>query len=283
MSLRLGPLGNLRTITPLTGIDMSPERFGGVHTSLSGRRTVDHMGARRKFDMSWSHFPEKAEFRWLQALYYRHIPGPLRLLFGEMQPNRLSREAASMRQDSGDLGPRSEAGVLDPSTAWPDEVDPPGRSITWKRWDEGDTLHLDRGTPAPVLPGETVTGSLWVRSVAADRVYLSAEHYDGTDYPSHVDGDTVALTADEWQRVTVTTTPDEDASHNALGVRLSLAVDTLDADTPELTIAAAQLETSDEAGEWHQGGGAPLVAVDEMKIESLHAPLMKPSLTLVEL
>lgn len=282
----LGPLGNLRKITPLTNIDLSPTRYGGVHTALSGRRTVDYLGARETYQLAWRMLPPAGELAWLEALYHRHVPGPLRLLIGPQRPNRLSRAVAALGYGGRDLaGIDVTDGVVAPSPLWPAEADPAGVSLSWRGWNSGDGMAFGPDEPVPVLPGETVTASVWVRSAAADQVRLRAALLTApTTVGDTVTGAVTTLAPDTWTRLSVTTTPDVDApGHTIVAVLPALEATARVADTAELLVAAAQVEAGDTAGLWHLGGGAPLVAVDTLSTVSPWAPLTRPTMTLLEL
>ncbi len=280
MPLHLGPLGGLQPINPLTDIDTTSTRVGGIHTSLSGRRTVDYLGNRATYKMQWPHLtPDELAF--LEALHHRHVPGPLRLVPGGLKRNRLSRDAASLRYNGASSSAvTATAGTGGASAPWPTEAPPPGQSLSWTGWAAGNALRWDRDHPPPVLAGETVTATAYVRTpTAGDAVRLVLDYYSADGWGGSQQGPVVTLDADTWTRLTVTTTPP--AGTWAVGP--AIVTDTRASTSAELLVAAAQVEAGDIASPWQQGGGAPLVAVDQMPTTSLYAPYTKPELTLVEL
>lgn len=278
--MHLGPLGTLRRIHPLAHVSIKPERFGGVHTSLSGRRTVDYLGSASGWELV---FPPRApsdESAWIEACYYRHVPGPLRLLLDGLHTNRLSRSAASLGFGGRDMsGVALSAGTYAPGSGWPSATFPVGVPLQWSGWGVGDTLTLDKGQPAPVLPGETVTGSLWVHTLAYHTVHVALSHVTASGATATTNGPDTTIVPDQWTRLPVTATPPADV----IGAYPSLVVDAADGSTHELTVTAAQLELGDTATDWQQGGGAPLVSATEMETTAPHVPLSQTSLTLLEL
>ncbi|WP_157405132.1 hypothetical protein [Actinopolyspora halophila] len=280
MPMFLGPLGGLQQITPLRDIDTDVSRVGGTHTALSGRRTVDYLGTTRTHTLAWK--PLKPdELAFLEALQDRHIRGPLRLVWpAEQRRNRLSRSAASAGRGGWDLS-RIEAtgGSLSGASTWPADAPPLGRGLTWSSAEAGHALRLDRSHPAPVLDGETVTASIYVRSATADEVLLGLNHWTESGYDGASTGSTVTLTPDTWQRLTLTTTPGSGVWATSPAVQV---MSTVNASTT-LAVAATQLETGDTASAWQQGGGAPVVAVDTMPTTSPYSPYSTPELTLMEL
>lgn len=278
----LGPLGELRHIAPLAGVKQKTARFGGVHTSLTGRRTVDYLGSARQWELAFKPQPPTDDLAWLRALASRHVPGPLRLLLGETQPNRLSVSAASLGFGGDDMSEvEVSAGFTTPGSGWPAQAWPAGVPLQWGGWNVGDTLSLDSGRPAPILPGETVTSYVWARAQHYHTVHIMVTHTTRTGTPTNASGPDTTLVPDTWTRLAVSTTPDA----TVIGAYPSIVTDGVDAgaSTPEVTLAAAQVEPGDTATDWTQGGGAPLVAVDERETTLIYSPLSQPSMTLLEL
>lgn len=277
--MHLGPLGGLVEIHPLTGVSTPSKRTGGVHTSISGRRTVDYTGNLAEFTLEWKHrTPDEMVF--LEAIHHRHIRGPLRFLMGSMKPNRLSRSAASLAYGGRDKhGVTLTAGTSKRSTLWPSAAPPAGDSLVWSNWAVGDALQLDRNQPVPVLPGETVTASVYVRSAYADAVRLDLDHYGASGYSGSTAGTAVTLTANTWTRLTITATPTSDVWAVSPSITPTVKANT----ASDLTLAAAQAEATSTASAWTLGGGALVVAVDQLPTESLYAPFTDAKLTLLEI
>lgn len=277
MPLYLGPLGGLVQIHPLTDIEIEPERFGGTHTAITGRRTVDYLGSADSFTLKWRH-QTPAQMRFLQAIHRRHIVGPLRFVLGDLSPNRLSRSAASLAFGGRDMsGVELVTGYASPSTLYPSAAGTPGVSLLWSGWTTA-AMNFDYDRPVPVAPGETLTFSVWVMSPAGDDVVFGVNHHGATgDLGTPTSNPAVTLAANTWTRLSITVSP------GAATWGLSGALQIMTArGAAELYLAAAQIEVGSTAGEWHLGGGAPLVSVDSVTIASPYGHFSDPELTLLE-
>ncbi|MER7077917.1 hypothetical protein SAMN02982929_07240 [Saccharopolyspora kobensis] len=277
MPLYLGPLGGLVQIHPLTDIDIDPQRFGGTHTAITGRRTVDYLGSADSYTLRWRH-RTPSEMRFLHAIHRRHIPGPLRLILGDLMPNRLSRSAASLGFGGRDMsGIELMTGFATPSTLYPSAAGVPGLSLLWSGWTTA-AMSLDYNSPAPVFPGETVTASVWVMSPAGDDAVFGVNHHGATgDLNTPTANPVVTLAANTWTRLSITLTPG--ATTWGLSGALQLMTNR---GAAELYMAAAQIEVGAVAGDWNPGGGAPVVAVDSMTLPSPYGHFTDPELTLLE-
>ncbi|MER7076639.1 hypothetical protein SAMN02982929_05299 [Saccharopolyspora kobensis] len=279
MPLHLGPLGALHTMrSPRVDIPIEYPRQGGVHTALSGATTVDYLGARGKFEFKWAHLPE-ADAEYLLALRDRHVRGPLRFVLDGWRRNRLGRSAASLGYGGRDLdGVAVTSGMLGPARQWPLQAPPAGLGLQWSGYTAGSVLRLDRGRPAPMLPGETLTCSVWVWGSHTETVRLDADHYGASGYTSTTTGPALALVAGQWQRLTLTVP----AAAAVWAVSPSVtAVDRASADST-IVLAAAQVEPGSSASAWSLGGGAPAVAVDEVPLAIPRAGYLDPELHLME-
>lgn len=275
----LGPLGGLTQIHPLTEIETTSTREGGTHTPLSGRKVVDYLGNRAQFKMKFRR-QTSDEMAFLEALHHRHIRGPLRLVLDSLKKNRLSRSAASVGFAGRDThGVQLTAGSIGASDLWPSEAPPAGQSLKWIGSGDGDAVRFDRNDSAPVLPGESLNGSLYVRSGFADTVRLVLDENQGDSYSGSVSGPDTTLTANTWTRLDVPYTQ----SGGTVGVSLALLLVTKADASSEPLIAAPQVETGDTATAWQLGGGAPIVSVGQMPTSSPYVPLTIPELTLMEL
>lgn len=278
MPLYLGPLGGLVQIHPLTDIGIDPQRFGGTHTAITGRRTVDYLGSADSYTLRWRH-QTPSEMRFLHAIHRRHIPGPLRLVLGDVMPNRLSRSAASLAYGGRDLsGVELVSGFATPSALYPSSAGVPGVSMLWSGWSLPAALSLDYGRPVPVFPGETLTASVWVMSPAGDDVVFGVNHHGATgDLGTPTANPVVTLAANTWTRLSITVSP----GSTTWGLSVALQVMT-NRGVAELYLAAAQVEAASTAGEWNPGGGAPVVAVDSMPMTSPYGHFTDPELSLLE-
>lgn len=278
MPLYLGPLGGLVQIHPLTDIEIDPQRFGGTHTAITGRRTVDYLGSADSYTLRWRH-RAPSDMRFLHALHRRHITGPLRLILGGLMPNRLSRSAASLAYGGRDMhGVTLTGGFATPSTSYPSAAGTPGTALLWTGWATTNAIRLDTGQPAPVFPGETLTASVWVMSPAGDDVVFGVNHYGaGGDLGTSTANAAVTLVANTWTRLSLTVTP----GSTVWGLSPAVQINTKKG-VAELHLAAAQVEAGSSAGDWNPGGGAPVVAVDSMPVTSPHGDYSNPELNLLE-
>jgi len=278
MALHLGPLGRLVTLrAPRPEIEIEQPRQGGTHVALSGARTVDYLGSRGKYAFAWRWISD-GERDYLEALRDRHIAGPLRFVLDGWRRNRLSRSAASTGYGGRDLsGVTVTAGTIAPSRSWPDGVGLPGLSLSWSGWGAGAAVRLDRAHPVPVLPGESLACSVWVRSPQPVTLRLVADHYTAEGYTDATTTPDVTLTADTWQQLTATVAPDP----GVWGVSLAIVPGATPKPAP-LLIAAAQVEAAMFPTSWSPGGGAPVVMVDDLPVTAARAGYTHTTLTLLE-
>lgn len=277
MPLYLGPLGGLVQIHPLTDIEIDPQRFGGTHTAITGRRTVDYLGSADSYTLKWRH-QTPSQMRFLHAIHRRHIVGPLRFILGDLVPNRLSRSAASLAYGGRDMsGIELVTGFASPSALYPTAAGTPGVSLLWSGWTTA-AMNLDYTRPVPVFPGETLTASVWVMSPAGDDVVFGVNHHGATgDLGTPTSNPVVTLVANTWTRLSIPVTP----GVTTWGLSGALQIMT-NRGADELYMAAAQVELGATAGDWNPGGGAPLVAVDTMPFTSPYGHFSDPELTLLE-
>lgn len=278
MPLFLGPLGRLaRLRAPRPDIRIEYPRQGGTHVALSGARTVDYLGSRGQFEFSWKWLGDD-ERDYLEALRDRHIRGPLRFVLTGWRRNRLSRSAAALGYGGRDSsGVSLTAGTTAPSPDWPDPVPLAGTALVWSGWAPDSELRLDHPHPVPVLPGEAVTGSVWVRSPHAVAVQLAADHHTADGVTAATEAAPVTLTPGTWRQLTVTVPP----TGGLWGVSLRITPTSTPAAT-SLLLAAAQAEPGDTATGWSPGGGAPVVMVDELPLTAARRGFTHPTLTLLE-
>ena len=280
MAMYLGPLGGLREINPLHDFPMSSQRFGGVHESITGRRTVDVLGHRATVQLRWvKRNQEDMEF--LEAIHHRLVPGPLRLVFPtEFRKNRLSRSAASAGYGSRDVsGVDATGGELDGPGDWQPDGGIAGQGLTWTGFAAGNGVRFDRNEMVPVVPGESLSASVWVKSSAADGLQLVVDHYDSAGaYVTGTAGTATTLVAGTWTRLQVTATPGAGIAGLVPGVYSPTL-----AAQGTVTIGGAQVELGTAVTAWTRGGGALVVAADQMNEQALWSPYTNPELTLLEL
>lgn len=271
----LGPEGDLRPLPPPDiPVRIRDVVYGGVHQALSGARTMDVTGVRAEVQMTWTYL-ELEDWRWLQMLYTRYIPGPLRLI-NPLTVNRLSHLAAS-----ADARPERFAGVTVTGGSWvrqwdwPTEAGPGAQCLHWIGRPQGQIsrIDFDRGKQTPVLPGETVTCSVYLKADEPTTTFMAIDWYDrdGTMIgSSDVESADVAT---EWQRFSMTRTAPSDA---VCGV-FALGGD----DGVSLYVAAPQFQ-SGELTNWEPGGGSLVVLMTDLESQSPRYPLMDCTATLLE-
>lgn len=269
----LGPTGDLRgLVSPDNGVERTVDRYGGVHQSLSGARTMDITGHRATYKLEIPAVTPD-ESRFLEALHYRTVPGPYRLI-DPMSRNRLSRDAAILKPFTRDVtttsgsllrsavgGPTAQAGV-------------PVSGSVWSSYTLGASLTLP---PVPVLAGETLAISLWLATASGDTpvtLTLNAAVTNATGAAIET-GQMTVTAADHWDR-SASTLPMPD---QAAQMQLSL---TPTSGTSDLWIAAAQIEAATTPGVWDLGGGAPMVLLDQLERSSTIYPLNDLTVTLLE-
>jgi hypothetical protein len=270
----LGPAGDLRALEcPEPNIQVSDVRYGGVHQGLGGGRVIDVTGIKSEYVFEWD-FLTAEEYRWLKALHTRHIPGPHRLI-NPMIRNRLTVAASSCDAASARYpGVEITSGAWSWSRDWPSGVDGPGvRSLSHTGRASGAVLRFDRKKRVTLFPGETVTGSAYIKGASAFDASITIDWYDVDGVFMSATNQSISLTT-SWARYSVTGTAPEGA------VTAVLAVWSMD--TASYKIAAPQFESGTTATEWEQGGGAPLVVIDQLTTTTPRFPYLDCSLTLME-
>lgn len=270
----LGPPGDLRElVTPETGISITEVRYGGVHQSLNGSRAMDVTGVKTDVTLTFEYL-EEDDYRWLQALHTRHIPGSHRLI-NPLRKNRLSMYAASCNATpSRRPGLTFSAGLGDWVNDWPTAAGPGRRSTLWSSRTASSEALFDNGRPASVVPGDVVTFSVYVKGASAVSAILEIDWFD--QYNTEVATSTtepISVTT-SWQRFSITRT----APAGAYMGRAQLSA----VATTDMYLAAAQWEAGATATAWDQGGGELEVLIDQMPANSPRYPLMNCSMTLLE-
>ncbi|MBM7771721.1 hypothetical protein JOD54_001925 [Actinokineospora baliensis] len=252
MGFHLGRLGALRALPSPSlggGPDATATRIGGVHRSLGGRVTVDRVAVKRAWSLTWPYLDPDSH-AYLDALYLGLVDGPLWLLDGERR-NRLSPQVAATG-----AGTRTTAGFTPTAGTllWtPTVPSAPLRlagGLDWTPPTVGGSLAGDR---VPLVGGEPVTASAWVRAGVTTRVRL--ELYDTDDSPiGHVDSPPSTPGADQRLVVSLIAT-------SAAAARMALLVEANPSSAHVLT-TAWQLEPAPAPTAWVPGGGAAEVVLD---------------------
>lgn len=271
----LGPAGFLRPLVcPEINIDVTTERYGGVFQALSGARSMDVTGHRRKYSMEFK-WMDQEEYAWLNALHLRQLPGPFRLL-DPLQKNRLSVESSLAKWGGGmSQGATLTAGVMTQVWDWPSAVSPGfGLSSKWTNRSGTATLRFDTKHKTTVIAGESITASIYLKTNVGFTPNFVVDWWDRT---VQIGSTSVlgAVTTTSWQRFTITATVPANAT------RAVVALYTTNT-TAELYVAAPQFEASASATDWEIGGAAPVVFVDQMPAVSPRFPLRNATVTLLE-
>ncbi|MEV7548151.1 hypothetical protein AB0N89_00840 [Amycolatopsis sp. NPDC089917] len=254
----LGPLGGLRALpSPSLGgpPEMVPVRFGGLHRSLTGRPTLDRLGVRRTWTLSWPYLD--AELKgWLSLLHNGLVPGPLWLI-DPAEPNRLPVQVAT----AGGVE-RAAGGIATAvgGVAWrqaplvpPGTPAPAGSSaLLWVVPSGGGSLSAVE--PVPVLPGETVTFTASVAATVA--VSLAAFVLDSAGAVRTTVQGTASVPGSGGTRMSLTVP----ASDGAAAVRPALAREL----PGVVTTSAWSITTGTEVPPWTAGGGAAVVLLDSL-------------------
>lgn len=271
----IGPAGDLRALVcPEINLAVSDVRYGGVHQAISGARIMDVTGTKQDISLAFT-FLDETDYRWLQALQTRHIPGPHRLI-NPLRKNRLTVQAASINPTASNRpGVKLSAGTWDWVNDWPTAAGFGMRAMRWSGRTASSTLKFDAVQGTTIFPLEQITGSVYIKGDSAIASgSLTIDYYDRYGvFLSSATPEAASVTT-SWARYTITRTAPTNAATAVLGVTATA--------TTTMRLAAAQLEPGSSASAWDQGGGAPLVLVDQLPSTSPRFPLMNCSVTLLE-
>jgi hypothetical protein len=271
----LGPLGDLRALqSPDVSMDISTVRFGAIHQSLSGARTLDVTGIKQTVVLTFSHL-EEVDYRWLEALHTRHIPAPHRLI-NPLKKNRLSLMSSKM-----DYTPSYRAGVSLvgglwdwAATEWPTAAGNGSRSLRWYNRTGTPVMTFDPGRPFSVIPLETYSASVYAKADTAQTATLRIDWFDKTSVILSSVSTAVNI-GPTWSRIQRVSS----APTGAVSGKLTLTVATA---TGNVYVAAPQVEVAPAPTAWDLGGGEIQVLIDQMPTTSPRYPLYNASITLLE-
>lgn len=269
----LGPPGDLRAlICPERDIDVTELRFGGMHQSLGGARTMDVTGIKAQYTFNWQYL-DQSDYLWLRALHTRLITGPHRMI-DPLKKNRLS-----MSTSDGDIYPAKwpshtiTGGLL---TRFPDY--PTGvlgqYSVRWSDRPASSVMALDNVKRTDVFPLEAVTVSAYLKGASAVTVGMYIGWYDNTGTFISSSTTTNHSVTTSWARYETSKT----APAGAVLAVMSLTATA----TTTFSIAAPQFETGSTATAWEQGGANPVVLIDQLGSVSPRYPTRNCSMTLLE-
>lgn len=269
----LGPLGDLRElVTPETGINITEVRYGGLHQGLNGGRTMDVTGIKTEVVLVFEYLDE-VDYRWLQALHTRHIAGQVRL-HNPLRKNALTMGAASCNPTPARYpGLTLSAGDYQWVDDWPTAAGYGDRSLRWYNRTASSTATFDDGKYVSITPLDTITVSVYMKTASAFSMTVAIDWYD-KDLAFLSDSTSSASVTTSWARFSTTAT----APTGAVAGRMRL----VGTPTNEVSLAAAQWESSGTVTDWDQGGGELRVLIDQMPANSPRFPLMNCSVTLLE-
>lgn len=273
----LGPDWDLRALVcPEPGIDVSPERYGGIFQGLSGARSMDFTGTRMRYDLTIQ-WLDPTEFVWLETLYTRVIPGPFRLL-DPFKKNRLTAGASTARfSGEASQGVTLSQGVGSMVYDWPSAAGSFG--ATAGKWTNRSGTNVyarfDHGNRTVVFPGETITASVYLKASVGLNTNLIIDWYDKNQVQlAGTVTSSVAVTT-SWNRRSVTTV----VPAGACTARFVLQPLTT---SPDVLFTAAQFEQGSSATSWEIGGGGPRVLFDTMGVTTPRFPYKHTQISLLE-
>jgi len=269
----LGIPGDLRALyCPERDVEMTELRFGGVHQSLGGARTMDVTGVKKQYSFAWKTL-EEADYSWLRALHTRLIPGPHRLL-DPLRKNRLSMGASA-----GVIQPHkwpfytASAGLLSNQSDYPTGV-LGTRAVRWSDRTASSTLSIDLTKGTDVFALETVTVSAYLKGASSVSVDMFIAWYDKTGaFLSNSSVSTQSVTT-SWARYSASKTAPVNAVQGVFVIRATA--------TTTIDIAAPQFETGSSATSWEEGGANPIVLIDQLTTTSPRYPVFDCALVLLE-
>lgn len=269
----LGPPGDLRALVcPERDIDITELRFGGVHQSLGGARTMDVTGIKKQYQFNWR-FLDPEDYQWLRALHTRLIPGPHRLI-DPLLKNRLSLGASD-----GNLAPHKYAFYTVSAGQLTNQLDYPTgvlgqRSVRWSDRTASSLMRLDIDKGTDVFPLETVTHSVYMKGGSSVSVDVFIAWYDKNfTFLSNSTATTHSVTT-SWARYSASKTAPANAVLGIMSIQATA--------TTNITVAAPQIETGSSVTAWEQGGANPLVLIDQLPAVSPRYPTSNITMTLLE-
>lgn len=276
----IGWLGEMRPLlAPEVGLTNTEERFGGVHQGLNGARTMDTLGTRMRYDMSFKYLTND-ELSFVRALYTQSIPGP-HYLINPMHKNLLSSQASLTIPNSiSDIGVYVNPGIL---REYANDY-PSGLYVTGQRCLKVTTsnalntyIRFDGTTKfTPWQAGETMTFSLYMRADAPVSVNFVGDTVDKNNVTAATAATQVKNVTTSWARYSMTVTQ----SGVMAGLRPAIVFPTVS--TYNVYMAAPQLEVGAVATSFRFGGGSSKILIDQITSTSPRFPLNEVDLTILE-
>jgi len=276
----IGWLGEMRALpTPEVGLSNVEERFGGVHQGLNGARTMDTLGTRLRYDMSFRYY-NNDDLAFLRALYTQMIPGP-HYLINPMHKNLLSLQAsAGYSHTLNDLGLSFRKEV---NREYANDY-PTGLDITGSRSVKATTQSVTSGYVrfdgetkfAPWQAGQTMTFSVYMKADVAYTANFVGDTVDKNGTTAASAGTFAKNITTSWARYSMTVTQ---AGVQA-GLRPAIIFPT--GTNLNLYFAAPQLEMGASPTTFKFGGGVSKIFIDQMTSTSPRFPLNEVDMTLLE-
>jgi hypothetical protein len=268
VQFHLGPDGDLRALPIIERteqVDATRAETAGISRSLTGQVTKDVLGrARGRWELRWMYLTGE-QTALLSALRAGRLGRTLRLLDPD-RPNLMHvRLATGGSEERSTDGWYTSAGTLtwQQVTGLPADLLTDG-AISWERTTTAESVlapgRLGPAYRAPVLDGQAVRFSLWLRATSGTpSASIGVDHYDtaGTRVTETAAAAiTVPTTWTEWS---YTWTPGAGRVSAAPLLHIAAAQA---ASTVQVTGAQAVYGTA--AQPWREGGGAPLVVVENL-------------------
>lgn len=287
----IGPAGDARPFPcPEKGVQDTPVRYGGVHQALSGARTMDTTGYRRDYSFDFTYLGlSETEWAWLEALYFRAVPGP-HYLFDPRRNNRLSLGASRFWRESGQstMYGWSLQGTVNWSfdTSWPTGVGVGrGRSLRLKSWPISQPMRFDKTSVTPLKAAqEQITASIYARQDPTQGsgtngalAFVLDWYANGSQLTGSTSAEVDITPTSSWARYTLTATPPVGADGCVMAVYAKAA------QGHDLLFAAPMLNQGATALPWELGGGCARVGLDQLETSSPRFPLTDGTLTVSEL
>lgn len=248
---------------------------------------MDITGFRSEYQLEFR-FLDRDEFAWLELLHTRMVPGP-HWMIDPLKKNRLSVAACRLVVTPyGKTGVRPPVGAsIGASPVFPSSgIDFRGHSAyVWNWTDQNPRVQFDAGRYIPLLPSESITGSVYLQS-SIGNITGSTLRFDWFDrYGEPLSGtpssssSSFNLTANTWVRQSFTAS----APAGAAACRFSIVVGTLsDPDDTILAFAAPQVESGTQATDFEVGCASPEVLIEQLETESPRFPYRNVTLTILE-
>lgn len=293
----LGPLGGMVPLAvPEAGVTNSPVMMADSNRGVAGKLLTFKQGVRREWALQQAHLYQ-SDVSTLTGFYDGSVVQPLRII-DPLLVNR-ARMATSLARKSalfsgGTTSWTTNGGITqtlyDPGLPFVSYTDVEGRAVSFRadtaiRWTAAANKVLwPNGSPSstsrvdPVLPGETVTFSLYTRQTGSGTHSVALNGVTATGSTAVVQSVTGLTASTSWTRRVLTYTAPEDGS--VIGVFPTLGAS---ANSVILDIGMVQLESGDTATNWVAGYGAPEVDITSFTTTSQQYPLTTVDLVATEL